>query len=113
MLRLEMLRKEMGLSQLDLAKKLNMTQQRISAYEKIKHEPDIETLKLFADFFNVSVDYFLGKTDIRNYDDIDKNLLNIGLNKNDYNPPTKEQQEKIDEFARFVLKDNLKKKEDK
>lgn len=69
MIKIEELRKKMGLSQEDLAKKLNMTQQRISAYEKGKREPDLETLKLFADFFNVSTDYLLGKTDIRNIEE--------------------------------------------
>lgn len=66
MIKIEELRKKMGLSQEDLAKKLNMTQQRISAYEKGKREPDLETLKLFADFFKVTTDFLLGKTDIRN-----------------------------------------------
>ena len=62
-----------------MAKEINMTQQRISAYEKGKREPDIETLKLFADYFNCSVDYLLGKTEIRNINRIsntnDKLLL--------------------------------------
>ncbi len=66
MLRLEMLRKELGLSQKDFAEKINMTQQRISAYEKGKREPDIETIKQLAEYFNVSTDYLLGKSDIRN-----------------------------------------------
>lgn len=63
MIKIEALRKKMGLSQEDLAKKINMTQQRISAYEKGKREPDLETLKLFADFFNVTTDYLLGKVE--------------------------------------------------
>lgn len=90
-----------------------MTQQRISAYEKGKREPDIETLKQFAEFFNCSIDYLLGKSDIRKPSSIDTDKINIGLSTKDYNPPTKEQQEKIEEFAKFVLKDNLKKKEEK
>lgn len=49
-----------------MAKEMNMTQQRISAYEKGKREPDIETLKQFAEYFNCSIDYLLGKTDVRN-----------------------------------------------
>lgn len=65
MLRLELLRKEKDLSQNQLAKKINMTQQRISAYEKGKREPDIETLKQFADFFDCTIDYITGKSDIR------------------------------------------------
>lgn len=66
MLRLEELRKNLGLSQNELAEKLNMTQQRISAYEKGKREPDIDTIKQLADFFAVSTDYLLGKSNIRN-----------------------------------------------
>lgn len=72
MLRLEELRKESGLSQNDLAEKLNMTQQRISAYEKGKREPDIETIKQFSDFFGVSTDFLLGKSDIRTPDELKK-----------------------------------------
>lgn len=68
MLRLEELRKQLGLSQNELAEKLNMTQQRISAYEKGKREPDINTITQLADFFGVSTDYLLGKSDIRKSD---------------------------------------------
>ena len=50
-----------------------MTQQRISAYEKGKREPDIETLKEFADYFNCTIDYITGKSDIRNPEKI-KNI---------------------------------------
>lgn len=112
-MRLKQLREENNLSQLDLANKLNMSQQAISAYEKGAREPDIDTIKKISDLFNVSTDYLLGKSDIRNPEVVNKDLLEIGLNKKDYNPPTKEQQEKIEEFAKFVLKDNLKKKEEK
>ena len=45
-----------------------MTQQRISAYEKGKREPDIETLKQFADFFNCSIDYLLGESNNSKYE---------------------------------------------
>ena len=65
-MRLKALREEIKLSQLELADKLNMSQQAISAYENNKREPDIETIKKLADFFNVSTDYLLGKTDNRN-----------------------------------------------
>lgn len=73
MLRLEELRKNKGVSQETLAKELNMTQQRISSYEKDKREPDIETLKQFADYFNCTIDYITGKSDIRNPEEI-KNI---------------------------------------
>lgn len=73
-MRLKQIREENGLSQSDLAKRINMTQQRISSYEKGIREPDIETLNILADFFNVSIDYLLGKTDKRNNTENKKEL---------------------------------------
>lgn len=63
--RLKELRKEKELSQQKLADKLDIFQQSIHAYEKGLHEPDIATLKLLANFFETSVDYLIGNTDIR------------------------------------------------
>lgn len=80
MLRIEVLRKELGLSQQEFAEKVNMTQQRISAYEKGKREPDIESIKQFADFFDVSIDFLLGHSDIRKPSEVPNNLSSI-LNK--------------------------------
>lgn len=111
--RIKNLREEFGYTQQDLANKLDSSKSVIGLYESETRKPSMEVLIKLSEIFNVSIDYILCKTDIRNYDNIDKELINIGLNKNDYNPPTKEQQEKIEEFAKFVLKDNLKKKEDK
>lgn len=62
------LRKELGLTQEQLAEKLGMgyTRTAISAWEVGRNEPsNIDTVKI-ADFFGVSTDYLLGKTDIRN-----------------------------------------------
>lgn len=61
--RLQQLRKEANLRQLDLAKKLNTTQRRISHLESGKIEPDLTTLVAIAKFFNVSLDYLVGLTD--------------------------------------------------
>ena len=116
MLRIKQLREENNLTQEEFANKLNMTQQRISAYEKEKREPDLNTLQQIADFFGVSTDYLLGKSDIRNPEkeiDFDPDKLRIGLSAKDYFNITDEQKKQIEEFAKYVLKDNLKKDEDK
>ena len=60
MIRLEYYRTLAGLSQYELAEKIGMTQQRISAYELGKRQPDLETVKLFADFFGITTDDLLG-----------------------------------------------------
>ena len=62
-MRLKLLRKQKHMSQLSLAMKLNTTQMSISRYETGKREPDLKTLILIADFFDVSIDYLVGRTD--------------------------------------------------
>ncbi|WP_368489915.1 helix-turn-helix domain-containing protein [Clostridium sp. BJN0013] len=56
------------MSQAELAEKLGVTQQATSKYENGNREPDIEILKLLSSIFNVSIDYLLGGTNIRNHD---------------------------------------------
>ena len=62
-LRLKELRKKRHISQLKLAMDLNMNQNSISRYETGEREADYATLILFADYFNVSLDYLLERTD--------------------------------------------------
>lgn len=62
-LRLKTLRKKRRISQLKLAIDLNMNQNSISRYENGEREADYETLIRFADYFNVSIDYLLERTD--------------------------------------------------
>ncbi|MBE6559234.1 MAG: helix-turn-helix transcriptional regulator [Ruminococcaceae bacterium] len=62
-MRLKELRKQRHISQLKLAMDLNMNQNSISRYENREREADYATLIRFADYFNVSIDYLLGRTD--------------------------------------------------
>ena len=61
--RLKKLRKERNISQLKLALDLNLNQNSISRYENGEREADYETLIKFADYFGVSLDYLLGRTE--------------------------------------------------
>ena len=71
------LRKELNMSQAELAEKLGVSQQTISKYERGTREPDNETLAKLAEIFDCSIDYLLGKTDIRNpYKDFIEKLKN-------------------------------------
>ncbi|MBR0189524.1 MAG: helix-turn-helix transcriptional regulator [Clostridia bacterium] len=63
MKRLKELRKAKNISQLKLALDLNMNQNSISRYETGEHQADYKTLIAFADYFNVSIDYLLERTD--------------------------------------------------
>lgn len=60
MTNLKQLRTNSGLSQQALAEKFNLSQQSIYKYENELAEPDINTLKEFAHFFGVSIDYLVG-----------------------------------------------------
>ncbi|MBP3327797.1 MAG: helix-turn-helix transcriptional regulator [Clostridia bacterium] len=66
-MRLKQLRKNKGISQLKLAMDLNMNQNSISRYENGIREADYATLIKFADYFKVSIDYLLERTDNPNY----------------------------------------------
>ncbi|WKV09410.1 helix-turn-helix transcriptional regulator [Thermoanaerobacterium sp. CMT5567-10] len=78
--RFKTLRLEKNLTQAELAKILSIGESTISFYESDKREPDYETLQKIADFFDVSVDYLLGRTDKRNIDtsnDVDERLHKV------------------------------------
>ena len=62
-MRLKELRRQKRVTQLKLALDLNMNQNSISRYENGEREADYATLIAFADYFDVSVDYLLGRTD--------------------------------------------------
>lgn len=63
--RLKELRIEKGLTQEELAKRFSTGKSSISNYEKNSRLPDAITIGKYAEFFNVSVDYILGRSDIR------------------------------------------------
>ena len=56
------LRTKRGLTQGSLGELVNLAESTISLYESNKRSPDYETLKKIADFFDVSLDYLLGRT---------------------------------------------------
>lgn len=59
--RLNELRKESGISQDVLAKRVGVTQQCVSGWEKNKIEPTLSNLIALADVFSVSIDYLAGR----------------------------------------------------
>ncbi|WP_035099071.1 helix-turn-helix domain-containing protein [Anoxybacteroides tepidamans] len=61
--RLRFLRKKMNMTQKDLADKFSLGESTIGMYERDEREPSFEFVKQLADFFNVTTDYLLGRTD--------------------------------------------------
>lgn len=62
-MRLKELRKQKHITQVKLAMDLNLNQNSISRYESDEREADYATLIAFADYFDVSIDYLLERTD--------------------------------------------------
>lgn len=59
--RLKALRKQINFTQEELSKATGITKSAIGMYESGQREPKFETLEIFADYFNVSIDYLLGR----------------------------------------------------
>lgn len=64
--RLKEIRTEKEKTQQEIANYLGITRPAYTAYESGNRQPDYETLQRLADFFNVTTDFLLGRTDTRN-----------------------------------------------
>lgn len=63
--RLKLLRQSKNLSQHDMAKFLDITDKGYQNYELNKSTPHLKTLIFLADYFDVSLDYLVGRSDIK------------------------------------------------
>lgn len=68
--RLHALRKERKMRQEDMAKQLGIARTTYAMYEQGNREPDYNTLIKLSAFFEVSIDYLLGTTNIRHFNEI-------------------------------------------
>lgn len=62
---LRLLRESHKMSQQKLADQFGLAQSQIHGYETNAYEPEIAMLKSFANFFNTSIDYLVGNTEIQ------------------------------------------------
>lgn len=108
--RLKQLREEKGLLQEELARALSVSPSAIGMYERDYREPSDELLLQIASFFDVSVDYLLGNSDVRNHHEAQDplGLEQLGFNIKDYVPPTPKQKEQIKTIIETILQDNKK-----
>ena len=86
--RIKSLRKEFNMGQQELADKIGGAKSTIAMYENGTRKPSIKVLFKLSDIFNCSIDYILGKSNIRNPNNIELSDLDIafatgikGLNK--------------------------------
>lgn len=93
--RLRKVRKKRGITITQLAKILNVAPITISRWERNQRQPDIETLQKLSEIFNVSVDYLLGKEDVK---------IATSLAVGDISDLPEEAIKSIEEFVEFVKK---------
>lgn len=95
------------MSQKDLAKELGLPNQNISNYEREFRHPDYETLKMIANYFNVTTDYLLGH-EVNNVDDmaddeIDEEIKEITKELNVwYKDEPEDKREKLEMLRRII-----------
>lgn len=105
--RIKQLRNEKDIKQDVLAKLLGLEVAGISKLETGRVPLKDEYIVKLAEYFNVSTDYLLGKTDVRNSGAKIDDVLNeamIGMSKEDYEKLTDVQKKQIRDFALFVKK---------
>lgn len=75
--RLKELRCENDMNQSDLAKIIGVSPSTIGMYEQGRRTPDLEVLSKIANYFQVSMDYLLGRTNIKNFEDFPPEVRNL------------------------------------
>ena len=95
---LKLLRTEKKMSQQELADALGISKSSIKMYERGERQPNFEVLETIADFFNVDIDYLLGRT-TKTTKIINPNTIAAHFDGDEY---TEEELDRIKEFAAFV-----------
>lgn len=103
----EILRKErsnLGLNQVEFAKIFNVTKQTVSNWENGNRNPDSATLSKLADYFEVTVDYLLGRTDEKiPKPKLDESIKTISAKKINVNEDLPDEAyDKINEYIKMV-----------
>ena len=97
----KLLRTERQLSQADLGKNLGLSPSTISGYELGTRCPDLAVLTAYSEFFDVSIEFLVGDTDVR------KTLFRVAsssdITDKDVGVLSKEAQDEIEKYIQFVL----------
>lgn len=79
--RMKELREDNDFSQSALGKELGISRNSIATYENNNSTPSVDVLIKYADFFNVSTDYILGRVKEKNLKVVEKNNLKVEYKK--------------------------------
>ncbi|EJR36957.1 helix-turn-helix domain-containing protein [Bacillus cereus] len=96
------LRKNQKLSQYDLAERLGFSRGKLANYEQGQREPDYDTLKKIADYFEVSTDYLLDREIIKTNPDNPLADPKLGLWFKDIKDASPDKQEELKQFWEYI-----------
>nr|WP_302887354.1 helix-turn-helix transcriptional regulator [uncultured Romboutsia sp.]DAM61416.1 MAG TPA: Repressor protein CI [Caudoviricetes sp.] len=105
--KLKELRLEKKINQSELGEKIGISPSTVGMYERDQRFPDKDILGKIADYFEVSVDYLLGRTDERNLNKekpkLDPGIKTIAAHRvNPYEDISEEGINKINEYIEMV-----------
>lgn len=103
--RLKTIRQDRGLTQREVAKKMHISPSSIALYETGDRNPDPLMLKRLADFFDCSVDWLLGRVDLKDLQGYKKTEILAAHRRDD--PLSKLPEEalcSLKEFQDFIMK---------
>ncbi len=103
--RIKELRNNKKISQAVIAEYLGITKQAYSLYEIGKREPDYETLLKIGEYFDVSVDYLLGNSDMpKEEEKLPEELIILNRNAKKMSP---EKRQKLLDMARIMFEEDF------
>jgi len=109
MKRLKSLREEKKLKQSELAEIFNVSQSTIAMWETGKRDPDSDAIKRMADYFKVSIDYLMGRSQFPHEGEISAANVGGGLSYEYLSPEAIKQ---LEDYKQFLIQKYGKKKEE-
>ena len=98
-------RKERGLTQAELAKRVGVTQGNLSAWETDRWKPDVASLKKLCEVLNCSADFLLGQEPLSDSASVNNIYFHLAKEMEEMQLPESDI-EKILEFARYMKEKN-------
>lgn len=100
--KLSALLEEKDITQRELAEKIDVTEVTISRYLSGERTPRMEIVSKIANYFNVTIDYLLGKVD-KNISTLGDTDFRIGLSRAEEGSLSEEEKQQIRDFAKYVI----------
>ena len=110
--RIKTLREELGMTQQELADKINGAKSTVAMYENESRKPSLEILVKLSEIFNCSIDYILCKSDIRNTEELKQEDFRFAFHKETEGLSEEEIKEALEFYKLVKNRNNNKNREE-